>query len=191
MTSLLIIQSGFLGDAVLASGMLRGIASARPDVRVGLVVRAAFAGLFQGHPGVTTLHSFEKQGKDGTEKMVVELKREGYEVALLPHRSLRTALIARRAVIPRRIGFRQSDASWLLTERVEYRIAHHETERNAALLGAAGIATDATLPWLLPDAEVLDGIRRRFNTGRPIVVIAPGSVWPTKRWTPRALPTSP
>ena len=68
--SIVIIQSGFLGDAVLASGMLRAIHAARPDLHVGMVVRDSFAGLFAGHPAVETVHAFAKKSKDGTARMI-------------------------------------------------------------------------------------------------------------------------
>jgi heptosyltransferase-2 len=183
--SIVIIQSGFLGDAVLASGMLRAIHAARPDLPVGIVVRDAFAGLFASHPAVKRLHAFAKKSKDGTARMIEQLREGGYTTALLPHRSFRSAWIARRAGISQRIGFRQSDAPWMLSTRVDYLIAEHETERNARLLASAGIEStgDMRLPWLLPEEEALQRMSGRFGADGPPVVIAPGSVWPTKRWT--------
>ncbi len=182
---LLILQTGFLGDAVLASGMLRYLAGAVPHAEIGLVVRAEFGDLFEGHPAVAYLHRFDKRASGGTARLARELQAATYTTAFLPHRSLRTAVIARRAGIPRRIGFRQSDAPWLLTDRVEYRLSLHETERNAMLLGRAGIRgnPEHLHPWLVPVPAALAEARGRFageTAGH--VVIAPGSVWPTKRW---------
>jgi heptosyltransferase-2 len=117
--------------------------------------------------------------------LVGELREAAYDVALLPHRSLRSALLARRAGIGRRIGFRQSDAPWLLTDRVEYLISRHETDRNAALLERAGIATSEgeRMPWLVPAPAAIDAIRERLKDDpRRLIVLAPGSVWETKRW---------
>jgi heptosyltransferase-2 len=179
-----IVQSGFLGDAVLASGMLRMIASAHPAWEIGFLVRAEYASLFERHPALSRLHRFEKKRKGGMEEMTVELRDAGYDAALLPHRSARSAMLVRRAGIRRRIGFRQSDAPWLLTDRVEYRIALHETDRNASLLGRLGVesAVADRLPWLVPPLDAVASMRDRFDDGRPIVLLAPGSVWATKRW---------
>jgi heptosyltransferase-2 len=183
--SLVIIQSGFLGDAVLASGMLRAIHAARTDLSVGIVVRDTFAGLFANHPAVKTVHAFAKKSNDGTALMIEELREREYTTVLLPHRSFRSAWIARRAGIRQRIGFRQSEASWLLTDRVDYLIAEHETVRNARLLSGTGIELtgDVILPWLVPEAEVVQRMSGRFSADGGLIVIAPGSVWPTKRWT--------
>jgi heptosyltransferase-2 len=184
--SILIVQTGFLGDAVLATGMLRALRDVRPDVRVGFLVRESVAELFEGHPGVDRLHRLDKKSSGSGGRMAAELRAAGYGAALIPHRSLRSALICHRAGIPVRVGFRQSDAPFLLTRRVEYRIAQHELDRNAALVEALGFDLPAGSRggWLEPREELVAEMRRRHDDGEPIVLIAPGSVWATKRWTP-------
>lgn len=179
-----IVQSGFLGDAVLASGMLRSLYSSAVQAGVGLVVRAEFAELFTGHPALARVHRFDKRRKGGTAALIKELRETGYDTALMPHRSFRSAFALRKAGIPRRVGFRQSDAPWLLTDRVEYDISLHETARNAMLLQHAGIGTAGQEPrgWLVPDSDAVARMRDRMGDAR-VIVISPGSVWPTKRWT--------
>ncbi len=85
------------------------------------------------------------------------------------------------AGIPERVGFAGAPARWTYTRRVERPGNRHETERMLALAGVAGPARptlglspadhDAATAWL--DSR---GIRS------PFVVVAPGSVWGTKRW---------
>lgn len=178
----LIVQSGFLGDAVLASGMLRAIAAVQPEMPVGMVVRAEFAELFAGHPGLAHLHPFDKKDRRGAIPLVEMLKEIGYGMAFLPHRSYRSAIIARNAGIARRIGFRQGEGAALLTDRVEYEIARHETGRNGMLLERGGIGTtaDSRRPWLAPAQSMME--RMRAAHGNDPIVVAPGSVWATKRW---------
>ena len=185
-SSILIVQTGFLGDAVLATGMIRALDALLPDARVGFLVRAGVADLFEGHTGIDRLHRLDKKAKGGSSAMAAELRAVGYGAAVIPHRSLRSALICRGARIPLRIGFRQSEAPLLLTRRVEYSIAHHELDRNSMLLEALGLVVPAALRagGLEPHADHLRSMRSRHDRGRPIVVIAPGSVWATKRWTP-------
>ncbi|MBS1913816.1 MAG: glycosyltransferase family 9 protein [Bacteroidetes bacterium] len=181
---IVIMQTGFVGDAVLASGLLRGLAASGCG-RVGLVVRAEFAALFESHPGVHRLHLLAKGARGGNARLAAELREGGYDVALLPHRSARTALIAYRSGIHRRIGFSQSDARLLLTDRVQYEITMHETDRNAELAARAGVPivpADRRM-WLVPSPASVAAMRERFlRDGRPVVLLAPGSVWPTKRW---------
>ncbi|MCC7437234.1 MAG: glycosyltransferase family 9 protein [Armatimonadetes bacterium] len=179
--NILIIQTGFLGDAVLATGLLRGIAT-RPEIHVGMVVRAAYSELFENHPALHWLHPFQKQRKGGFAEVLESIRNVNYDVALIPHRSARSGLLAWRAGIPRRIGFRQSELPLLLTDSVEYQIAQHETDRNAALLERAGIFTTARRPYLHTSPHDFFPVLPYAAHGCPLVLIAPGSVWPTKRW---------
>lgn len=181
---MLIIQTGFLGDAVLATGMLRSLHEVAPSVKTGFLVREEFADLFRGHPGIAVLHAYNKRVKGGMASVVEEVKREGYAAALIPHRSIRSALLPFRAAIKSRIGFRQSDSSLFFTKRVEYDITLREIDRNALLLQSLGIATTPAQRrgWLLPSPEILHDMRERYR-GEQLIALAPGSVWETKRWS--------
>lgn len=184
--SVLIIQTGFLGDAVLATGMLRSLREADPSIRTGFLVRAEFADIFRDHPGIDTLHPYDKRSKGGTSALVEALKKKEYAAALVPHRSVRSALIPFRAGIPRRLGFRQSEAGFLFTERIEYDIALREIDRNARLLERAGIRSEPETRrgWLVPAPDAVKEMNERFPEGERTMLIAPGSVWETKRWSP-------
>jgi heptosyltransferase II len=183
---ILVVQTGFLGDAVLATGMLRALHDLVPGVGLGFLVRASVAEMFEGHPAITRLHRLDKSAKGSTAMMAAELREAGYCTALLPHRSLRSSWIARRAGIATRVGFRQSEAPLLLTHRVDYSIARHEVDRNADLIEALRLKVPAAsrASWLTARAELVEEMRNRYDQARPIVLLAPGSVWATKRWTP-------
>lgn len=189
-TRVLVIQSGFLGDAVLAGGMVRALAEVMPGARVGLLVRSEFAAIFDGLPGLDRVHGLDKKRAGATRDVLAEVRDARYAIAFLPHRSLRSAAIAWRAGIPRRIGFRQSDFALLLTDRVEYVLTRHETDRNAELIERAGptVPRELRAPLLIPRADAIAEVRGMLgdegvvdDDARPIA-IAPGSVWRTKRW---------
>src|SRR5262249_59127103 len=89
------------------------------------------------------------------------------------------------AGIPRRIGFAQSRGAFLFHERVERDRRRHDVERNLALLAPFGAGPDGP-PTLhvpvRPDAAARAAALLPAGRG-PLVGIAPGSVWRTKRWT--------
>ncbi len=184
---LVLVQTGFLGDAILSSSMLRSLVPQEGERGCGVVVRSEFADLFRGHPAVGRVHSFNKRSPEALRGLVEELREGGYRVALLPHRSFRSALAVWRAGVPTRIGFRRSEGSLFLTRRIDYRIADHEVDRNAELLAAAGIPSEPTnrMPWLVATEEELSSARVGTDPNRPLVLLAPGSVWATKQWTPQ------
>ncbi|MGE3801169.1 MAG: lipopolysaccharide heptosyltransferase II [Candidatus Kapaibacterium sp.] len=182
--SALIVQPGFLGDAVLATGLLRLLHNLSPTTNIGLLVRSGYSTLFATHPALSSLHAIDKSRADDWRRVREELRSCNYDLALIPHRSFRSQLVPYRADIPRRIGFRQSAFSFLSTDRVEYRIADHELQRNASLLAAGGFDLEgkSSQSWLVPDESIVRLMRGRYGDDPHLVVVAPGSVWPTKCW---------
>jgi heptosyltransferase-2 len=179
--SVVIVQTGFLGDVALATGIVRALASAGVE-RIGMVVRSELAAMLEGHPAIDTLHRLDKRAKGSSRAMADELRAARYDAALVPHRSARSSLLAWRAGIPRRVGFRQAELALLHTDRVHYSIAAHELERNAMLVERLGfdVSAESRLSWLEPQEGSMARVRARgFESA---VLVAPGSVWATKRW---------
>ena len=182
--SVLIVQSGFLGDAVLATGLVRAISGVSSATRIGMLVRSFYVDLLHGHPGITQVYGMNKQDHKDITQIIEQIRLADYQLALIPHRSLRSQMIPYRAGIPKRVGFRQSTFSFLCTDTVEYAISSHELQRNASLLVPVGLDS-ARLDyhsWLSPDPETLLLIQEKYNGEKPTIVVAPGSVWPTKCW---------
>ncbi|MCU0649496.1 MAG: glycosyltransferase family 9 protein, partial [Gemmatimonadaceae bacterium] len=108
-----------------------------------------------------------------------------YDTAYLAQGSARSATLAWLARIPRRIGFDTSAGRRWYTDRIRYdATAHHATR----LLSLAGVHRRGPLrPSLHPSAQATDhaiALLAQFpaDDRRPIVALAPGSVWATKRW---------
>jgi heptosyltransferase-2 len=189
----LVIQTAFLGDVVLTLpllGLLRGL----PELDVLTVLTTPVGAEFLRDQNVVdSILVYDKRGADrgaaGFRRAVGDTRQRGFDLAVIPHRSFRSALLALLSNVPARIGFDESGGRLLLTERVVYRSRPHEIERMAELARAAGVTVPA--PPLdfhvrVPDrgvtelARVLDG--RAVSEDERLVVVAPGSRWRTKRW---------
>jgi len=189
---ILVVQTAFPGDVVLTLPMVQRLARARPGTSIDVVTIPATAVLLEGHPDVRSVIEYDKRGRDsgpgGLLRLARRLKSGGYESAIVPHRSLRSALLVRLAGIPVRIGFDNSAGRFLWTAKVGYRPADHEILRNLSLLGPLGVETSGIeAPRLYPSAEekarVDEFLRGREGGGSgPVAAVAPGSVWATKRW---------
>lgn len=189
MTSSLVIQTSFLGDMVLTTPLLAEVAK-RGSVDV--VSTPAAAGLLANHPAVRRVIVYDKRGGDrgagGVWRLARALARSGYDAAYLAQGSMRSAALARLAGIPVRVGFATSSGRALYTQRVAYREERHHAERLLALaLGAnAEPARDAIRPRLYPgpeeDRDVDELLRAVGWSAEPLIALAPGSVWGTKRW---------
>jgi len=190
--NLLIIQTAFIGDVVLATPLLQAAREQLGATYVAAVVRPDAGGLLHHHPAVDEIIPFDKKGSDrglkGLIRLRGRLRAKHFEVALIPHRSLRSALLARLSRIPVRIGFDTSAGRWLLTHRVPYQTIH-EVERNLGLLSPLTSAPLSSKPKLYPDDTdyaAADDLLKRHDV-RPdetLFGISPGSVWATKRWLP-------
>jgi heptosyltransferase-2 len=185
----LVIQTSFLGDTVLTTPLIAELAARGP---VDVVVTPASASILGGHPAVRELIVYDKRGADaglgGLRRLAKRLRDRRYDAAYLAQGSLRSAVLALAARIPRRVGFDTSAGRALYTNRVGYvRDAHHVERlwRLAAGNAAPSPAVDALLPRLYPGAAeraAVDALLDGFAGDGPLVGLAPGSIWGTKRW---------
>ena len=182
---MLVIQTAFLGDVVLTTGLLAYLAERAGPVDV--VTTPAAAPLLETHPAVRRTVGYDKRGADrgigGLVRLAGRLRREAYARAYLPHRSIRSATLARLAGVPERIGFTGSPGSWTYTRRIPRPEGGHEAERILALAEPEP-GSVATVSLGLTEED-----RRRAaewlvakGLGPGFVAMAPGSIWGTKRW---------
>ena len=185
MTSL-VVQTAFLGDVVLTTPLLAALAERHGPVDV--VTTPAAAPLLETHPAVRRVRAYDKRGRDrglaGLLALAGTLRAEGYETAYLPHRSLRSALLARLARVPRRVGFH--DGWRLLYTDVKRRPATgHEIDRLLALADVKPHQqTPPVLVTTLSDRTAAERVLRDGGVaaGGTFVALAPGSIWGSKRW---------
>lgn len=183
--STLVIQTAFLGDVVLTTGLLAALAERYGPVDV-MVSRAA-APLLETHPAVRAVLVYDKHGADrgprGWLRAAGRVRRGNYTRAFLPHRSLRTALLARWAHIPERVGFADAAAPWLYTKRVPRPRTGHEAERLLALAEPPpGTEARVHIELTTDDRDAAYAWLAERGIGDGFLAMAPGSVWATKRW---------
>ncbi|MFO7768602.1 MAG: glycosyltransferase family 9 protein [bacterium] len=203
---LVVVQTAFPGDVILIGGLIRSIREGWPSLPLALVVRPDTAPLARMMDPDLEVLVFDKRGGGGgpdredeergglDQAGLIRRLREGpWEGVLLPHRSARSAWIARRAGLAPRVGFGLTPTALLYTRSVPYRRGIHEIERAFDLLGALARTWQADLPpFRLPllqitprgteEAEDFFAGMGDPGTPLPFAALAPGSVWATKRW---------
>ncbi len=194
--NVLILQSAWLGDSLLTLPLARDLKSILPDCRVTVLTLPKSAALFTDSPHVDEVVLDDKRGIHrglrGTWRLAQDLRRRKFDLALIPHRSLRSAILARLSDIPRRIGSAASAGRWLLTDAVPFTWLMHDLERNLALL-------QPLKPDIRPRPDESVFVTRDDKATQTIdmrlrdegvalqdrlVGLHPGSVWATKRWLP-------
>jgi len=196
--SFLIVQSAFLGDALLTVPLADELKRRFPRARLTVLTLEKTADVFRAHPSIDEVLIDDKRGQNrgwgGLRRLARELARQQFDVAVIPHRSFRSALLARMAGIPRRVGFTSSVGRFFLTDTVPWTWLMPDAERNLALLKplGPGLRRDDEISafdsvYLRPDPAEKEKMARALkdagaSAGQTLVGIHPGSAWPTKRW---------
>jgi heptosyltransferase II len=191
LTSSLVIQTSFLGDTVLTTPLIAELSRGGP---VDVVATPASAALLANNPFIRSVIAYDKRGAHrgirGFVSLAFRLRKFGYDAAYMAQGSLRSAALALFAGASRRVGFNTSAGRRLYTECVEYREDLHHAARLLRLAKPQSAPHGAEIrPHLYP------GIAERAAVDRflalhdlddaddtPLVALAPGSVWATKRW---------
>jgi heptosyltransferase-2 len=177
----LVIQPAFLGDVVFTSALVDSIGARFPQARIDVCVTPRGHDVVLAMPRAAEAIVFDKRGGDAGASGLLRCaaRARGRDLALLPHRSLRSALLARLARIPRRIGFRGAAGSVLYTERVR---PTGDTflgqEAQIALALGANPRPMRLVPrpvWLV----AIDPITRHLGAFAALCI---GSEWATKIW---------
>ncbi len=184
-----VLQTSFLGDMILTTPLIARLAERGA---VDVVATPANAGVLANHPAVRQVLVFDKRGADagvaGLWRMAARLRECNAQTAYMAQGSLRTAALARLAGIPERIGFATSPGRMLYTSRVPFRRELHHAQRLWQLGSNLDDASAPTVrPSLFPgivDMAQVDALLQANGVaaGEPLIALAPGSVWATKRW---------
>ena len=207
MKQFLIIQTAFLGDAVLATALIEKLHAFFPDAAIDLVVRKGNEGLFTDHPFLRKLYVWDKRSKKNANlfKLIGELRRTDYDHIINAQRFFSTGLMTVLARGKEKIGFDKNPLSFLFDRKVKHAIPDpakirpydpaitnslvtHEVDRLNALIEHL---TDRSRPFprLYPseaDQAAVDHLiishPERSRRADHLIVIAPASVWYTKQW---------
>lgn len=191
-------NTAFLGDAVLSLPLLRSLRAAWPEATLDFYVRGGLAGLFEAQPELNHVFAYDKRGTarglTGFRLLGREVSARRYDLWIDAHLSLRSSVMARLSGAPRRVGYAEAAlAWWAFTDQAGRRFAERqEIERLLGLLEPLAlpeaVLADESLRWpelvLPPAAQAEAGRLLAPLPPGPVLGVHPGSVWPTKRWTP-------
>ncbi len=187
----------WLGDAVMCEPALRGLRKLFPDAQIALLVKPAVADLFAGHPALTRVLTYDTKGRhaglSGKWALAGQLRRQGFDLAVLFQNAFEAAFLTFLAGVPRRYGYATDGRSLLLSDPVaapDRGTLVHQVRYYWDLLKPLGLTGDPFAPELVVFPEEEQAMARRFAQGGltatdVVVGINPGSTYGgAKRWLP-------
>ena len=184
---ILIIQTAFTGDTIIATACVEKIRYAHPDVSIDILVRKGNESLFDHHPHIRNLFIWDKRNGKNRQllSLIGKFRRHRYDWCINLQRHWSTALMTVFCGARYTAGFSTTLPARFYTRRVPHAIEPeagliHEVD--LFLQVAGGIVPDArrTLPKLYPSPEDF----AVTGASGPYITIAPASVWFTKQYPP-------
>lgn len=177
----LIIQTAFTGDVILATSMIESIHHAYPEASIYFLLRKGNEDLFKGHPYLKSIFILDK--KQGFLKssysLLREIRKMHFDYVFNLQRYARSGILSLFSGAKKTAGFDKNPFSFGYNKTVKHLVdGRHETERNHEVLCSL-------LPCMLkpqklyPTVGDLDKIKS-FQK-QAYVCMAPSSVWFTKR----------
>ena len=190
MEKILIIQTAFIGDAILTLSMIQKLNELFPNSQIDVVAIPSTAEIFSASPFVNEVIVLDKKNKHKSYWALIrfskELRSRNYSRVYSPHRSFRSSFIVMNLNTKETYGFSTSSFKHVYKHLIDYKTTNHEVQRNLDLIG---YKYDEETWRIQPDVEIpKTGVQKvekyfaNLDSKREFIAIAPGSIWNTKKY---------
>ena len=181
---ILIIQTAFLGDVILATPLIESLSSTFPSAQIDFLLKKGNEALLDEHPKLRRVLIFDKANKrKSLLNLTQEIREEKYDLVLNLHRFASSGLITIFSGASETRGFSKNPFSFLFSKRFKHSVnnGQHEVDRNLSLITDL-VEKPQRRPQLYPNQADLDFVTQWKN--EPYYCLAPASVWFTKQAPP-------
>ena len=189
---ILIIRMSSIGDILLTTPLIRILKNRFPDGRIDFVVKKQYQDLIRYHPSLSRIYTYDARNEKETLKNLrAHIREERYDIIADIHKNFRSLYLCRCAHAKQIVRFRKHAwKRWLLvkTKVNLYRDIEPVHQRYIQSLGSYGLKDDGQgLDITIPD-DVTERVSRLWESRsdgglNPVIGIAPGASYFTKRWT--------
>ena len=185
---ILIVQTAFTGDVILATSLLENLHQKFPNARIDFLLRKGNENLLENHPFLNKILIWNKnKGKyKSLLKNLIQARKEKYDLIINLQRFASSGIFTILAGAKETRGFSKNPLSFFFTKKFPHQIGNfqHEIERNFSLIKNI-VSNEISKPKIYPQLNNFDKIKKYTET--PFVVMAPASVWftkqlPEKKW---------
>lgn len=179
---ILIIQTAFIGDVILATVVAERLHSFFPDAQIDFLLRGGNETLLSNHPFINQVFVWDKRKNKVANllKQISLVRKQQYDLCINLQRFFSSGLVTAFSAAKEKRGFEKNPLSFLFDKRYVHEIGtgKHEVERNLVMIEDL---TDnkICLPKLYPSAEDFESVKQ--YQAQSYVCMAPASVWFTKQ----------
>jgi len=183
MQQILIIQTAFLGDVILATPLVEKLRKFYPTAKIDFLLRKGNESLLVEHPHLRQVYVWnKKENKWGNLfALLKEIRAKEYDVVINLQRFFSSGFLTAFSKGKLKIGFDKNPLSFFYDQKYPHQIDNkktsiHEVDRNLSLINSF---TDKLTekPRLYPSKTDFEKVK----TEQKYVCIAPASVWFTKQ----------
>jgi heptosyltransferase-2 len=182
---LLIIQTAFIGDVVLATPLIEKLHAFFPEAQIDFLLRKGNEQLLTGHPYIHSVLIWDKKKnkRKNLFSVLSAIRKNRYDKVINVQRFFATGFLTAFSGAKETNGFDKNPLSFLFTKKIRHRIGGdhgmHETERNLELIRGF---TNAVIykPKLYPAASDFAFVEPWCISN--MVTMSPASVWFTKQF---------
>ncbi|MFY0653215.1 MAG: glycosyltransferase family 9 protein [Cyclobacteriaceae bacterium] len=180
---ILIIQTAFIGDVILTTGLVEKLKAEFPDASIDFLLRKGNEQLFENNPHINKLLIWDKKSDKlkNLFRMISVIRKERYDLLVNLQRYFSTGLMVFLSGAKYKVGFSQNPLSFCYDNKVAHQMSNgqHDIERNHELISDL-VSSEAGRPKLYPSDEQFNAVAQ--YKGQPFITIAPASVWFTKQF---------
>src|SRR6185312_4679974 len=183
MQKILVIQTAFTGDVVLATALLEKLHRFFPETQLDFLVRKGNEGLLNNHPFLHQVLVWNKKENKNKNLFLLlkKIRKEKYDTIINLQRFASTGMLTAFSGAKEKIGFDKNPFNFLFTKKIKHDLSNnkHEVERNNELIAHF---TDGsfTKPRLYPSVNNYNEIKK--YSSQSYVCMMPASVWFTKQY---------
>ncbi|MCX5712746.1 MAG: lipopolysaccharide heptosyltransferase II, partial [Candidatus Omnitrophica bacterium] len=195
---ILVVRTDRIGDVVLSTPVLKGLRENFPQAYIAMMVSPYAKDIVEGNPFVDEVITYDKDAKHKSwfesMKFSRNLKKRGFDLALILHPINRAHLITYFSGIKKRVGFDRK-FGFLLTDRIKHAKQEgqkHELEYNLDFLRYLGIEPQDKKLFMPIKPESEAWVKQMFekegiNSSDKLLAVhaaasCPSKVWPAERF---------
>lgn len=201
---IVVVQTAFLGDLILSIPALRRIRQNYPDQKIGVVCKKGLGSFLQKFHICEQVFEVEKNNQTSYRAILETINQQNVFAVFCFHRSVRSLILTFQIKASEKFGFASFLGRFVFDKTIDYKKKWPDVIRYMALLKLV----DQDVEDYFDQSQAIDfealnfyGQNHRFelipelfqfeklNFNRTVqprkILIFPGSVWATKKWTQR------